>query len=113
MSVFDVDQRPRFRAGISSVVLAVAVGLSVGLTPTAVTAQSEWNALFHASGLSYSDSQVKEDGYTAGFYGTYGTGWKHLVEVGVTRTRINFFDGWQLQQSDLSAAYNLFGAREA
>ena len=111
MSVFDIDQRPRFRMGISSVVLAVAFGLALGLTPTAATAQSLSNVLFHASGLSYSDSQVKEDGYTAGFYGTYGTGWKHLVEVGATRTRINFLDGWQLQQSDLSAAYNLFGAR--
>ena len=111
MSLFDMDQQPRFCTGISSAVLAVVVGLGLGLTPAAATAQSQWNVLLHASGLFYSGSQVKEDGYVAGFYGTYGTGWKHLVEVGATRTRINFLGGEQLQQSDLSAAYSLFGAR--
>jgi len=79
--------------------------------PTVATAQSQTNVLFHASAPSYSESQVKEGGYVFGFYGSYGTGWKHLVEVGATRTHINFLDGYQLQQSDLAAAYSLFGAR--
>ena len=111
MSLFDIDRRLRYPKGISSLVLAAVVGLSASLTPVAASAQSQANILFHASGLSYTDSQVKENGNITGFYGSFGTGWKHLVEVGATRTRINHLDGWQLQQNDLSAAYTLFGAR--
>ena len=113
MSVFDMDRRRRVRVLAFSAVLTAAAGFAVGLSPAAAAAQSQWGVLFHASGLSYSDSQVKEDGHVTGFYGSYGTGWKHLVEVGATRLRINFLDGWQLQQSDVAAAYSLYGARVA
>jgi hypothetical protein len=87
--------------------------LAAVLTPLAANAQTQWDVLFHGSGLAYSDSRLKENGYVAGFYGTYGAGWKHLVELGATWTRINYLDGSALEQGDLSAAYSRFGARGA
>jgi len=111
MNVSDHKQTPRFQLGISSAVITVAIGFLAALTPTPVAAQSQTDVLFHGSALSYSESGEKDDGSVVGFYGTYGTGWKHLVEVGATRTLINFFDGTQLRQNELAAAYNLFGAR--
>ena len=110
-SVSDQEQFSPFYSGILSAVKVVATGLITVLVPTAATAQSQTDVLFHASALSYSESQVKGDGSVIGFYGTYGTGWKHLVEVGATRTHINFLDGVQLQQSEMAVAYSLFGAR--
>lgn len=75
--------------------------------------QSRTDVLLHATGLTYQDSQVKDRGWVAGFYGTYGTGWKHLVEVGATRTGIDYLDGWQLRQTDVAAAYSGYGATMA
>lgn len=111
MSKSDQPQHTRFYFGISSAVKAVAIASVAVLAPTAATTQSQGNVLLSGSVLSYSESQVKEDGYAFGFYGTYGTGWKHLFEVGASRTLINYLSGEQLQQSELAAAYNFFGAR--
>lgn len=47
----------------------------------------------------------------AGFYGTYGTGYRHLIEVGAARTGIDNRDGSRLSQTDASVAYSLFGSR--
>lgn len=99
--------RWRFPASATGMVMAVLV-LSL---PAAAGAQTQWDVLFHGLGLSYGDSRVKEDGFTGGFYGTFGANWRHLVEVGATRTRIDYLDGSRLQQNDLAAAYSLFGAR--
>lgn len=88
-------------------VMALLAAL-VGAAP--VAAQSATNVLLHATGLSYDDSRVKDQGWVTGFYGTWGTGWKHLVEVGATRTGIDYLDGWQLRQTDLAAAYGYYGA---
>jgi len=112
MTKVDVGFRPIFRP---QEVLRVTVSL-FALTiaspgPREIQGQSQWNALFHASTFSYADSELKDDGYAAGFYGTYGTGWKHLVEVGGAFTRINYLGGYQHRQTDMAAAYNLFGRR--
>ena len=74
-------------------------------------AQSQWDALAYASGISYADSRVKTSGVVAGFYGTYGTGYRHLVEVGAAWTGIDNRDGSRLSQTDGSVAYSLFGSR--
>lgn len=76
-----------------------------------VTAQSQWDVLLHGSGIAYESSTLKDVAYQAGFYGTYGTGWKHLVEVGVTQTGIDYYSGWKLRQTDITAAYSRFGSR--
>ncbi len=76
-------------------------------------AQSRTDVLLHATALSYQDSQVKDAGWVAGFYGTYGSGWKHLVEVGATRTGVDYVDGWQLRQTDVAAAYGYYGSSGA
>jgi hypothetical protein len=75
------------------------------------SAQSRWDALAYGSGISYADSGVKSGGVVAGFYGTYGTGYRHLVEVGAAWTGIDNRDGSRLSQTDASVAYSLFGAR--
>ncbi|MGD8320299.1 MAG: hypothetical protein PVJ02_07590 [Gemmatimonadota bacterium] len=92
---------------------AALAGALLAALPPAAQAQSQWDVLFHGSGISYEDSEVKNDGYAAGFYGTYGTGWKHLVEVGATRTGIAYADGWDLRQTDVSLAYSHFGSNGA
>jgi hypothetical protein len=81
--------------------------------PASGAAQSQWDVLFHASALSYGDSEVKDGGSVVGFYGTYGTGWKHLVEVGATLAGIDYLDGSRLDQTDASIAYSRFGAHGA
>ena len=81
--------------------------------PAPAAAQSRTDVLLHATGLSYQDSQVKDAGWVVGFYGTYGSGWKHLVEVGATRTGVDHLDGWQLRQTDVAAAYGYYGAQGA
>ncbi len=111
MSRFNQAQHPRFYRGVFSAVRAVAIGLVAILVPTAATTQSQGTVLLSAATLSYGESQVKEDGSALGFYGTYGQGWKHLIELGATSTRINFRGGVQLQQSEIATAYNFFGAR--
>lgn len=65
----------------------------------------------YASGISYADSRVKTSGIVAGFYGTYGTGYRHLVEVGGAWTRIENREVSQLSQTDASVAYSYFGGR--
>ena len=75
------------------------------------SAQSQWDALAYGSGISYVDSRVKTGGVVAGFYGTYGTGYRHLVEVGGAWTGIDNRDGSRLSQTDGSVAYSLFGSR--
>ena len=81
--------------------------------PAPAAAQTRTDVLLHASALSYRDSQVKDGGWVAGFYGTWGSGWKHLVEVGATRTGVDYLDGWQLRQTDVAAAYGYYGATGA
>jgi len=75
------------------------------------SAQSRWDALAYGSSLSYADSRVKSGGVIAGVYGTYGTGYRHLVEVGAAWTGIDNRDGSRLSQTDASVAYSLFGSR--
>lgn len=123
MSMFDQAQHPRFYFRISSAVRAVAIAFVAVLAPKTAMTQSQGSVLLSGSVLSYSESQVKEDGYALGFYGTYGAGWKHLFEVGASRTLINYLSvqqpqqggqlqqGVQVQQNELAAAYNFFGAR--
>ncbi|MHB1191828.1 MAG: hypothetical protein ACYC6F_02180 [Longimicrobiales bacterium] len=96
----------RLREGM--VLLVAGLALSA---PAA--AQTRTDVLLHATGLSYQGSQVKDAGWVVGFYGTYGSGWKHLVEVGATRTGVDHLDGWQLRQTDLAAAYGYYGAQGA
>ncbi len=93
---------------IPAAVTALAL-LAADVAPA--SAQSQWDGLLHGSAISYQDSGVKDGAYSAGFYGTYGTGWKHLVEVGATRTGIDYLDGSTLHQTDVTAAYSRFGAR--
>jgi len=111
MSRFDQARHPRFYFWIFPAVKAVAIGCVAIIAPTAATTQSQGTVLLSAASLSYSKSQVKQDGSAFGFYGTYGQGWKHLIELGATSTRINFRGGEQLQQSEIAAAYNFFGTR--
>lgn len=92
---------------------AVLAGALLGAVPPAAQGQSQWDVLLHGSGISYLGSEVKNNGYAAGFYGTYFTGWKHLVEVGATRTGITYADGWDLRQTDVSIAYSRFGINGA
>jgi hypothetical protein len=94
-------------------VLGAAVVLGTAVRAAPAEAQTETNVLLHATALSYLDSQVKDAGWVAGFYGTWGSGWKHLVELGATRTGIHYLDGWKLRQTDLAAAYGYYGASGA
>jgi len=100
-------------AGLLVACTLAAVGLTAsgGILPAA--GQSSTDVLLHATALSYQDSEVKEQGWVAGFYGTYGSGWKHLVEVGATRTGIDYVDGWELRQTDVAGAYGYYGASGA
>lgn len=85
--------------------------LAVLALPVAGAAQSRWDALAYGSALSYVDSRVKTGGVVAGFYGSYGTGYRHLIEVGAAWTGIDNRDGSRLSQTDGSVAYSLFGSR--
>lgn len=87
--------------------------VTLATLPGTMAAQSRTDVLLHATALSYQDSQVRDRGWVAGFYGTYGSGWKHLVEVGATRTGVDYLDGWQLRQTDVAAAYGYYGASGA
>lgn len=94
--------------------LAGALGLAaLAALPGEAAAQTRTDVLLHASAISYQDSQLKDRGWVAGFYGTWGSGWKHLVEVGATRTGVDYLDGWQLRQTDAVAAYGYYGAAGA
>lgn len=94
-------------------VLWVGFALLALALPAVGAAQSSTGVLLHGTALSYADSRLKDAGWVAGFYGTYGTGWKHLVEVGATRTGVDYLDGWQLRQTDVAAAYGYYGVRGA
>jgi hypothetical protein len=97
--------------GLGKTALGALVLVGFTLTPTPGQGQSQWDALFHGARLSYSDSRVKDDGYVLGFYGTFGKDLTHLVEVGATRTGIDYLDGFKLSQNELAAAYSRFGLR--
>jgi hypothetical protein len=73
-------------------------------------AQSQVDVLLYGSSLSYSAAS-REDGYSAGIYGTCGAGWSHLVEAGGTLTRIRYLDGDRLDQANVALAYGRFWAR--
>lgn len=105
--------RPRREGGgIGARPLVAGLLIMAALAWAAPTrAQSRWDALAYGSGISYVDSRVKTGGLVAGFYGTYGTGYRHLVEVGGAWTGIDNRDGTRLSQVDASAAYSLFGSR--
>jgi len=87
--------------------------VAVLASPGPLVAQSSTNVLLHGTGLSYKDSQEKDRGWIAGFYATHGKDWVHLVEVGATRTAIDYLDGVQLRQTDMAVAYGYYGARGA
>ena len=95
------------------VVMAATATVMAGMDAGPAAGQSRADALFHVTALSYLDSQVKDRGWVAGFYGTYGSGWKHLVEVGATRTGVDYLDGWALRQTDVAAAYGYYGVTGA
>lgn len=86
------------------------VTMAVAAATTAASAQSRTDVLVHATALGYVDSQAKDAGWVAGFYATHGWAWRHLVEVGATRTAIDYLDGVELRQSDAAIAYSWFGA---
>lgn len=96
------------RLGWTPILLVVA---ALALLPTQGRGQTQWDALPNIAHLSYSDSNVKDDGYALGLYGTFGKDLIHLVEMGITRTRINYLDGFELGQTDLAAAYSHYGLR--
>jgi hypothetical protein len=85
--------------------------LLLALTAVGLDAQSQWDALLHVSPLSYTRSDLKDDGFTAGLYTTWGARWIHLGEFGAALTRLHYTDGYTLEQWDLTAAYNRFGSR--
>jgi hypothetical protein len=87
------------------------VALTLLVLAGPASAQSRWDALAYGSGISYADSRVKTSGVVAGFYGTWGTGYRHLVEVGASWTGIDNRDASRLSQTDASLAYSLFGSR--
>lgn len=86
-------------------------GMILTTVPHALEGQTQWDVLLHGSTLSYLDSQVKEEGYSVGAYGTFGAHWMHLVEVGATFTNIKYLSGYTLEQADLTAAYTRFWPR--
>lgn len=98
-------RRCRGWAGVS------LAGALVWTAPRALEAQTQWDVLLHGSTLSYLDSQVKDKGYSAGAYGTFGAHWAHLVEVGGTLTNIEYLSGYTLEQTDITAAYSRFWLR--
>lgn len=112
-------ERGRFRVGLeverprrpSEAGLLLWLGLAFLSPWRPVAGQTQWNILVHGSSISYLDSQVKTAGYTGGFYGTFGAHWKHFLEAGVARTRIEHRSGYALQQHDLTIAYSHFWAR--
>lgn len=93
------------------VLLLLAFGLVLPAPYQVVAGQTQWDLLFYGSSFSYLESQVKSSGYTGGFYGTFGARWKHLVEAGVARTRIEYRSGYVLEQHDLAGAYSHFWPR--
>jgi hypothetical protein len=94
--------------------LAVAVVLGGLVLPSAsardLRGQSRTDVLLHGSPLAYSGGS-KDDGFAAGIYATWGADLKHLVELGGTFTRIDYADGYRLDQADLAAAYSRYWAR--
>jgi len=96
---------------LRALVWTLALGGAAHAAPA--SAQSQWDVLFHGTRISYEESQVKDAGTVLGFYGTYGTGYRHLVEVGATRTGIDYLDGVRLEQTDAALAYSLYGTHGA
>lgn len=91
---------------------ARALALSfLALLPLSTAAQSQTDLLLYGSWVDYSNSQVKDGGWVAGAYGTWGTGYRHLVEVGASWTQLRFLAAPDLEQLDLSAAYNFYAVR--
>jgi hypothetical protein len=99
------------RLAAACLAAACLAAACLAATPATAAAQSQVDLLFHGSALSYTGTLLKEGGHTAGAYGAYGTGWKHLAELGGTLTRIRYTDGTRLEQTDLTAAYSRFWAR--
>lgn len=68
--------------------------------------QTRLDLLLHGTALQYRGSVLKDDGLVGGAYTYVAFGGGHAIEGGVTRTRINYFGGFTLEQNDVTVAYN-------
>jgi len=68
-----------------------------------------WNSSFYGSYFDYADSVVKDDGYSAGFYGYLGIGLEHSLEGEIDYTKINYLDAGSLNQWDFTLLYTYYG----
>ncbi len=79
--------------------------------PAHGAAQSQTDVLLYGSLVDYQGSRVKRDGLVAGGYGSWGTGYRHLLELGGSWTHIRFRGTGDLDQLDVTAAYNFYSTR--
>jgi hypothetical protein len=86
------------------IVLASLFGLVA--TPVWGQDQTRFDLLFHGTGLQYEGSVLKDNGLVGGLYTYLAFGAGHALEGGATRTRINYVDGFTLEQNDVTVAYN-------
>ena len=94
-----------------TVLMAAVLGTGALMSPGSTAAQSQTDLLLHGSLVDYEASQVKKDGFVVGAYGTWGTGYRHLLEVGGSWTRLRFRTATDLDQVDAAAAYNFYSTR--
>jgi hypothetical protein len=91
--------------------MVALLGLGALSSPGRATPQSQTDLLIHGSLVDYEASPVKRDGFVVGAYGTWGTGYRHLLEVGGAWTRLRFRNASDLDQVDAAAAYNFYSNR--
>jgi len=70
-----------------------------------------FSSFIYGTPLIYSDSNVKDKGYTAGFYGYLGFGLHHSFESDVEFTKIDYKDGSTLNQTDLTFIYTNYSLK--
>jgi hypothetical protein len=88
-----------------------AVLLLLGAVGPALQGQTRVDVLFNGTLLNYQDSELKQDGTVGGVYLYVGNGLAHVIEGAFSRTRIDYRDGSNLRQVDLSAAYTHYFTR--
>lgn len=87
------------------------LALALLLLPVPATSQSQTDLLLYGSLVDYQGSRLKRDGFVAGGYGSWGTGYRHLVELGGSWTHLRFRGAQDLDQLDATAAYNFYSTR--